>query len=192
MRESGLTFDFAAEWIVVRYDRHRFYKYLSGRGFRGVDFVLLHRTEARALLIEVKNYRYRHGRQIPEKLLGYLRDPAPFVRHLARKYVDTRAAFDHVAAWYQRQWWWPITGAPSLALARRPGSGFRENDRSLFALLHAEVELSYLVVLELEAAYPGVDEERLAGFGESLQEDLRAMGLPAAVGPEAELRRRWQ
>ena len=46
---------FDKEWRVVKLDEHRFYSRLSGRGFKGVDFVALHGIYGVAL-IEFKNY----------------------------------------------------------------------------------------------------------------------------------------
>ena len=37
--ESGLCFTFSKRWKVLKYDEHRFYRYLSGSGFKGVDFI---------------------------------------------------------------------------------------------------------------------------------------------------------
>ena len=56
--ESGLTFSFSKRWKVLKYDKHRFYRYLSGSGFKGVDFIGV-LDEKQLVLIEVKNYKDR-------------------------------------------------------------------------------------------------------------------------------------
>lgn len=53
--ERGIRILFDEEWQVVKLDEHRFYSRLSGRGFKGVDFVALHKDYGVAL-IEFKNY----------------------------------------------------------------------------------------------------------------------------------------
>ena len=55
-RESGWIFKFSDGWIVKKYDDHRYYRWLSGQGFKGVDF-LAFRPNDKLLCIEVKNYR---------------------------------------------------------------------------------------------------------------------------------------
>ena len=40
---------------MIKLDEHRFYSYVSGRGFKGVDFIGLS-YEGKLLLLEVKNY----------------------------------------------------------------------------------------------------------------------------------------
>ena len=54
--ESGAVFEFSPGWIVKKFDAHRYYRWLSGQGFKGVDF-LAFRPNDSLLCIEVKNYR---------------------------------------------------------------------------------------------------------------------------------------
>ncbi|NNE29048.1 MAG: hypothetical protein HKN16_05405, partial [Saprospiraceae bacterium] len=54
--ESGLQFQFSNDWTVIKYDDHKFFRYLSGEGLKGVDF-LGFTSEGGLFLMEVKNYR---------------------------------------------------------------------------------------------------------------------------------------
>lgn len=56
-RESGLIFNFPFDWKVIKWDEHRFFGYVSGRGFKGVYFMALRDEEL--YLMEVKNYQDR-------------------------------------------------------------------------------------------------------------------------------------
>ena len=49
---------------VVKLDKHRYYKYVSGRGFKGVDFMVLDNSLG-LVLIELKHYREKHN--LPSK-----------------------------------------------------------------------------------------------------------------------------
>ncbi len=59
--ESGWVFRFTNDWIVKKFDDHRYYRWLSGKGFKAVDFIAF-QPNVRMLCIEVKNYR----RESPE------------------------------------------------------------------------------------------------------------------------------
>ncbi len=54
--ESGWRFRFSPAWKVKRFDAHRYYRWLSGSGLKGLDF-LAYQANERLLLMEVKNYR---------------------------------------------------------------------------------------------------------------------------------------
>jgi len=60
LKESALLFDFEeTDWIVKKYDDHRYYKSLSGAGLKGVDFIGIFQQE-KVVFIEVKNFRAKH------------------------------------------------------------------------------------------------------------------------------------
>lgn len=102
--ESGLIFSFPEEWIVHDYDSHRFYKYLSGEGLKGVDFIAIHQDEL--ILIEVKNYtdRIERGRHIPTEAIN--NEPETFVNEFVRKFKDSFRLLKIIGQYYERQWWY--------------------------------------------------------------------------------------
>ena len=57
--ESDLVFHFNQDWVVRKYDEHRFYKTISGLGMKGVDFIGIFKAE-QVVFIEIKNYRIRY------------------------------------------------------------------------------------------------------------------------------------
>jgi len=54
--ESDRQFTFHERWTVTQFDAHRYYRWLSGQGLKGVDFVAI-APNHQLLLLEVKNYR---------------------------------------------------------------------------------------------------------------------------------------
>lgn len=101
--ESGLRFHFPDDWLVRKFDSHKFYRGMSGFGFKGVDFVALP-PEGPLLLIEIKNYFNRNPRvnaPVPQDQL-----PAPDVlaAKLHEKSEDTLKAILAIQRYYLRSW----------------------------------------------------------------------------------------
>lgn len=65
--ESDLRFKFGDQWIIKKFDAHRYYVWLSGRGLKGVDFIGIYQQK-KVVLIEVKNFSRRNDNQKPEHL----------------------------------------------------------------------------------------------------------------------------
>lgn len=78
---------------VIKLDQHRFYRYVSGRGFKGVDFLVLN-PEIGIVLIELKNYINGHH---------------PIEKEIAstfyQKCEDTLHLIEIVYKYYQKKWW---------------------------------------------------------------------------------------
>ncbi|MEO1434957.1 MAG: hypothetical protein AAFV80_05430 [Bacteroidota bacterium] len=103
-QESGIQFEFSEEWVVKKYDDHRFYKYLSGRGFSGVDFISI-RNGKEVVFWEMKNFLPRPGGRghDPEQTLED--DPERFYYEISEKVKDTLLLIDTVKKYYLRKWW---------------------------------------------------------------------------------------
>ena len=105
--ESGLVFNFPVDWKVIKWDEHRFYGYVSGRGFKGVDFMGLREEEL--YLIEVKNYQDRRpdNGQHPFDLV--LSDPDFYAEIFLQKFADSFALIEIIEKYYLRKrffnWW---------------------------------------------------------------------------------------
>jgi hypothetical protein len=65
-RESDLTISFSTECKVCKFDEHRFFRWLSGSGIKGVDFLVL--CEKELFLLEIKNFNQWKEKAIPEDL----------------------------------------------------------------------------------------------------------------------------
>ena len=75
-RESNIIFHFdQKDWWVVKFDEDKYYRFLSGDGFRGVDFVCIWKKE-KSFLIEVKNFTQ------------YDKEPLPSPADLAEKCIQ--------------------------------------------------------------------------------------------------------
>ncbi len=98
--ESGLTFQFQSDWKVIPFDKHRFYTWLSGEGFKGVDFLGIHPVLG-LMLLEVKNYD-QYEKVIPPFQLN---DLEGFARHLIHKVADSLKLIRIVEAYYHRKYW---------------------------------------------------------------------------------------
>lgn len=62
--ESGLEIELTGE-IIIQFDKHKYYKYYSGIGYKGVDFILV--NEGYLYLIEIKNYQQYQDTKRPEE-----------------------------------------------------------------------------------------------------------------------------
>jgi hypothetical protein len=102
--ESELHFKFPVDWIVHKYDEHRFYRYLSGSGLKGVDFIAIHQGEL--ILIEVKNYVTRSKKENYDPMEPLLINPALYVKRYLRKFEDTLQLLDIIDRYYNRKWWY--------------------------------------------------------------------------------------
>ena len=102
--ESGLTFSFSKRWSVLKYDEHRFYRYLSGSGFKGVDFIGI-LDENQLALIEVKNYKNRYDFDEKDPTDELLADPISYAEKYARKFKDSFQLINIIKKYYQRKWW---------------------------------------------------------------------------------------
>ena len=103
-KESGLVFEFSERWNVLKYDEHRFYSYLSGSGFKGVDFIGI-LDQKQIVLIEVKNYNDRFPADLYKPMDGLLANPGIYAEHYSRKFKDTFQLIDIVRQYYDRKWW---------------------------------------------------------------------------------------
>lgn len=188
-RESDLTLHFdESTWVVRRYDAHPFYGRLKAHGYAGVDFLLLHRREHRAVWLEVKNYRARRPGLTPEHLPAYVADPAVLAEALARKRRDTARGLAQIARHYRERFWWGLGGRYLAERAALRGGRLRDRDFALFPLLHRLVgearRTTYAAVVELDEAYPGIADFEAVPFRSQL---ARELGPGTWVGPAAGL-----
>lgn len=102
--ESDLRFRFSDDWVVCRYDAHRYYRGWSGAGLKGVDFIAILRDET-LVLMEVKNYSIRAAGSRGHTLEAILAQPEILTESFGRKIVDTLTAIDAVRQYWQRHWW---------------------------------------------------------------------------------------
>jgi len=104
-QESGFSFEFPNSWTVVKFDDHRFYKYLSGDGFKGVDFLCLN-EKGELIFLEVKNYLNQYiadGIDPGDNLIQY---PENYALEYWNKYLDSIHLIRLIHKYYLRKWWY--------------------------------------------------------------------------------------
>lgn len=114
--ESDLVFDIATSWGVHKYDRHKFFRGLSGHGLKGVDFIAL-LPDGRLGLIEVKNYHPRpkvDGSTHPVRR----KKAADLAENLAKKFHDTQRALNVIQKYYRSKWYYRLRSFISWPLER--------------------------------------------------------------------------
>lgn len=110
--ESGLIFRFPKDWIVFKYDEHRFYRYVSGSGLKGVDFIGVH--EEKLFLIEVKNYKDRVKLDTYDPMENLLNSAKAQGERYVRKLKDSLKLLDVIQQYYLRKWWYRKIYLPFL------------------------------------------------------------------------------
>lgn len=102
--ESDINFFFESGWVVHRYDTHRYFKGLSGKGLKGVDFIgILHQESL--VFFEVKNYNIRPSGRGGQSLDLVQNDPRMISNAFIRKIEDTFTAVDAIQKYWERRWW---------------------------------------------------------------------------------------
>ncbi|MEL6865901.1 MAG: hypothetical protein AAFP19_15860 [Bacteroidota bacterium] len=97
MEESDLVFEFDEQWVVKAYDKHPYYRLMSGLGLKGVDFIGIYQNRF-LVLFEVKNYRVRYKDYEPEVDVENLQNT------LHRKLEDTLMAIRVISRHLQNKW----------------------------------------------------------------------------------------
>lgn len=105
--ESGLVFQFDKNWVVKKYDDHRFYKRVSGAGLKGIDFISASNQEP-VILWEVKNYVNRHPSVQEENRRKLLEETEEFISDMVQKVEDTFVAINAIHKYYMRRWWFKL------------------------------------------------------------------------------------
>ncbi len=163
--ESGLHFRFGEEWVIKKYDAHRFFQGLSGAGLKGVDFLGI--LEEELYLFEVKNFRRRQSWQAENPLEAILAEPSAFAEEIAYKVEDTLLAIDAIWQYYNRKW-----------LFRRLLPAFRrlpvtENDwrfwARAYALMQHPEQVKVVLWMETEQARPALLAEVTGALQSHLQ-----------------------
>lgn len=93
--EGGLVFEFTDNYYVIKLDESRYYRHLSGRGLKCVDFLVVEPKEG-LFLIECKDYTQYGGTAIPSNLEVVFeqktKDSKQFVR-VVYKYLRRKLYF---------------------------------------------------------------------------------------------------
>ena len=110
-KESGLEFTFPKNWVVKKYDEHRFYHYLSGLGFKGVDLIAL-TPEKKLILIEIKNYVNRFPQDGIDPTETLVNNVVTFSEKYIQKFEDTFQLLRIVQKFFNRKKWYQWIAKP--------------------------------------------------------------------------------
>jgi hypothetical protein len=105
--ESNLSFSFDNQWIVHKYDDHRFYQQLAGRSVSGIDFIGIYQ-EKTLVLMEVKNYVDRYFKDDKNPSEDFLSNQEIYFKKISKKYVDSLRVIEAVQRAYRRKWWFHL------------------------------------------------------------------------------------
>jgi len=170
--ESGLTFQFNADWVVNKYDEHRYFRRFAGEGLKGVDFLGIYKKEE-LVLIEVKNYRIRYKEKPPIAIYHILENPEILADKVLQKAKDTLQVIRVINKFYQRNWFYRIW-MPILRLLRNSS---RTANTWLFwtraQVLVERKRLKVILWLENEEEYEIFSKEDIRIFREKVQELLK-------------------
>ncbi|HHH50501.1 MAG TPA: hypothetical protein ENK52_05945 [Saprospiraceae bacterium] len=111
--ESGLLFSFPKNWRVFKFDDHRFYRYVSGYGIKGVDFIGI-TEEKRLVLIEVKNYTDRFPQDGIDPIQKIKKAPLDFAEQITLKFEDSFSLINGIHRFHQKQTWYRWLARPLL------------------------------------------------------------------------------
>ncbi len=103
MIESNLKVRFGNDARYVKLDEHRFYSYISGRGFKSVDFLVID-PEIGLVLVELKNFE--KAKIMPSK--------SDLAQVFYEKCEDTLHLLEIINSYYKRKWWYKALGRSYL------------------------------------------------------------------------------
>lgn len=135
--ESNLKFFFPENWEVKQFDQTRFFKYFSGYGFKGVDFLVI-TDEPKLLFIEVKNFADRYpadGIQPIDRLQANLDS---FSEKMVGKFKDSAHLLQIIYKVFLRKWWFRHFALPLSA--RLPFSFVIKKDWGFWLTTHKLLE----------------------------------------------------
>jgi hypothetical protein len=169
--ESELRFTFPKDWIVYRYDEHRFYRYLSGSGLKGVDFIAVHQEEL--ILIEVKNYATRFEKKDYDPMEILLTNPAYYIKRYRRKFEDTLRLLDIINQYYNRKWWYRKLFQPFKSYFSKSSILKRETGFWSKAIEISQKKVGVKLILWLELA-PNFDNGKAKNINDYFQKEIQS------------------
>ena len=167
-KESGLVFQFNEDWVINKYDEHRYFRRLSGAGLKGVDFLGIYKKEE-LVLIEVKNYRIRYKEKPPTAIYHIIENPEILAKKIQQKARDTLQAIRVVNKLYKRNWFYKLW-MPILKLLRN--SSFTVNTWLFWTRAQSLIDNnSFKIILwmENEEEYDKYTKEDVLAFRKKVQ-----------------------
>ena len=173
LQESDLIFQFDdTVWQVIKYDEHPYYKKLSGKGLKGVDFIGIYKQE-KVVFIEVKNFRDKHPtREEPFKVLT---ETKSFINSIGDKLEDTFRAVTAIQAYLKRRWWYRVYISCQQYL---PQKWFLRQDwlfwHQVFHLAQQKNQIEFILWLEIEERISDNGKKELSDHIDKILEEQLA------------------
>lgn len=173
--ESSLSFSFNEDWIVKPFDKHPFYQAISGRGFKGVDFIGIYKKET-LVLIEVKNYHKRTISPVPPNITDILGEEPPLINTFIDKIDDTELLINTIFKYFQRKKRYPLY---QFLWTFFPKELFLSKKWAFWTKVHELFEvggsnLHFVLWLELEKEYDSFSEEKVTEMPSKLKQAFSA------------------
>lgn len=171
--ESSLQFQFADRWKALHFDQHRFYRYLSGQGLKGVDFLAVDWLEEELLLMEVKNFDPGDWAGDSPTMQLVLEAPEEYAQKIMEKFADSLRLCQIIYDYYQRKWWYPVFG--KFLLKSLPTDNFLFFDflfwSRLYYLIHSpQKQIRLVLFLEWKTA---IDVQKIERFNQLLTQKIK-------------------
>ena len=141
--ESGLQIELEAEFIV-KFDEHQYYTSFSGKGLKGVDYLMI--CEGYLYLIEIKNYsQYEVHRAFAQKKMSPIPDKTMINQQFYQKCEDSLIILEKFYTFLNSSFWtrifilryrWFFTGPKDWKHWLQAYELYREN--KVIMLLHVE------------------------------------------------------
>lgn len=157
---------------MIRFDQHRFYRYLSGQGLKGVDFLAVDWATEELLLIEVKNFDPASWSGDSPTMQSVLEAPEKYAQKMVEKFTDSLKLCQIIYEYYQRKWWYKLYGKLLLKLipfSFSPYLDFLLWNR-LYHLIHApQKQIHLLLFLEWKEA---IEPQKIIIFNQILSQKI--------------------
>lgn len=177
--ESGLFFAFSDAWEVRPFDDHEYYRWVSGLGVRGVDFVGIYQDKL--VLLEVKNYRRRAGMGASDAFQAVRDNPEAFAEKMSEKVSGSIRCMRAVNSSYQRRWWFSW-------FERLPDRWKRRSPRSYFwytvaEMTHDTSNCIFILWLEADTNTQATEQKLQQRLREILKEKVKQVVITGPGRP---------
>lgn len=169
VEESAIQFTFPSDWVVIKYDQHKFFRYLSGDGLKGVDFIGIDDSDD-LFLMEVKHYRNVNLADGIHPAREVIKNPDAVVEECIGKLNDSLRLIEVIQKYHLRKWWFRLLAKWIQeifpVLSRRRDWGFWR-----MAFLKKDLKIKYWLYLELSSDIPRDEVDK---FHEEVLGKMRA------------------
>jgi len=171
-QESDLTFQFSPNWVIKKFDDHKYYRILSGYGLKGVDFIGILNQQT-LVLIEIKNYRRRKASPKAPDISDILGNKPPLTEAFAYKIEDTILAINTVHKYLLRKWGFRIN---QFIWKYLPIHWFTNGEWAFWERCHQillnKKKVHYVLWLNTDDEYEEMNAPKVAALPDHLQKTI--------------------